>query len=186
MVGDSFRVSVRVSIHNHLYYIQFGQYTHPMGSVRPPWAAGEFLMVRPLRPRIRIWLPTERYGPRPTLGPATGSWTLIWKSQTHFRMCSLCLGRYTGQITLFPLRQNFTVALDKIPNLLVYAVHYQWIWDIELPGGNDPISLDSPKHFTLLRTCYSLTLQSLTHLPLFNLPRVNHFFELNILHCTAD
>ena len=25
----------------HVYYIQFGQYTHPMGSSRPPWAAGE-------------------------------------------------------------------------------------------------------------------------------------------------
>ena len=25
----------------HIYYIQFGQYTHPMGSGRPPWAAGE-------------------------------------------------------------------------------------------------------------------------------------------------
>ncbi len=27
----------------HVYYIQFGQYTHPMGSARPPWAAGELL-----------------------------------------------------------------------------------------------------------------------------------------------
>ncbi len=25
----------------HVYYIQFGQYTHPMGSGWPPWAAGE-------------------------------------------------------------------------------------------------------------------------------------------------
>ncbi len=25
------------------YYIHFGQYTHPMGSGRPPWAAGELL-----------------------------------------------------------------------------------------------------------------------------------------------
>ncbi len=25
----------------HVYYIQFGQYADPMGSDRPPWAAGE-------------------------------------------------------------------------------------------------------------------------------------------------
>ncbi len=29
----------------HVYYIQFGQYTQPMGSGRPPWAAGEYLIV---------------------------------------------------------------------------------------------------------------------------------------------
>ncbi len=54
-------LSVRVSIRNHLsccsqwtyrhdftlhvYYIQFGQYTHPMGSGRRPWAAGELSIV---------------------------------------------------------------------------------------------------------------------------------------------
>ena len=27
------------------YYIQFGQYTHPMGSGRSPWAAGEYNIV---------------------------------------------------------------------------------------------------------------------------------------------
>ncbi len=26
----------------HMYYIQFGQYPHPIGSSRPPWAAGEY------------------------------------------------------------------------------------------------------------------------------------------------
>ncbi len=31
----------------HVYYIQFSQYTHPMGSSRPPRAAGESLMVTP-------------------------------------------------------------------------------------------------------------------------------------------
>ena len=30
----------------HVYYIQFSQYTHPMGSGRPPWAAGEYVMVQ--------------------------------------------------------------------------------------------------------------------------------------------
>ena len=30
----------------HVYYIQFGQYTHPMGSGRPPWAAGEFIILQ--------------------------------------------------------------------------------------------------------------------------------------------
>ncbi len=26
----------------HVYYIHFRQYIHPIGSDRPPWAAGEF------------------------------------------------------------------------------------------------------------------------------------------------
>ena len=30
----------------YVYYIQFGQYTHPMGSGRPPWAAGEYINSR--------------------------------------------------------------------------------------------------------------------------------------------
>ena len=29
----------------HVYYINFGQYTHPMGSDRPPWAAGEYYIT---------------------------------------------------------------------------------------------------------------------------------------------
>ncbi len=27
-----------------VYYIKFSQYTHPMGSGRPPWVAGELTM----------------------------------------------------------------------------------------------------------------------------------------------
>ena len=30
----------------HVYYIQFGQHTHPMGSGRPPWAAGKLFMAK--------------------------------------------------------------------------------------------------------------------------------------------
>ena len=30
----------------HVYYIQFGQYTHSMDSGRPPWAAGEFNILQ--------------------------------------------------------------------------------------------------------------------------------------------
>ena len=30
----------------HVYYILFGQYTHPIGSVRPPWAAGEYQILK--------------------------------------------------------------------------------------------------------------------------------------------
>ena len=30
----------------HVYYIQFGQYPHPIVSSRPPWAAGEYEISR--------------------------------------------------------------------------------------------------------------------------------------------
>ncbi len=33
--------SVMRGVPLHIYYIQFSQYTHPVGSGRPPWTAGE-------------------------------------------------------------------------------------------------------------------------------------------------
>ncbi len=42
---------------HHIYYIHFGQYTHPMGSGRPPWAAGEsYISYSPFREEnLRIY-----------------------------------------------------------------------------------------------------------------------------------
>ena len=39
--GEASRDSAMRGAPLHVYYIQFGQYTHPMDSGRPPWAAGE-------------------------------------------------------------------------------------------------------------------------------------------------
>ncbi len=45
MVCDSFRPSVRSCVTTSpVYYIHFSQYAHTMGSGRPQWAAGEFLI----------------------------------------------------------------------------------------------------------------------------------------------
>ncbi len=40
----------------HVYYIQLGQYTHPMGSSRPPWAAGEYVILYSVYQTINISL----------------------------------------------------------------------------------------------------------------------------------
>ncbi len=42
---EAWRDSAMRGVPLHVYYIHFGQYTHPMGSDRPPLAAGEYVIT---------------------------------------------------------------------------------------------------------------------------------------------
>ena len=85
----------------HVYYIHFSQYTHPMGSDRPPLAAGESIIGIFCSVRVRIPLVIRTHRTLISSMSYASMLLTVWIcKQVRLWICHLVLGNYKQMFCL--------------------------------------------------------------------------------------